>query len=1465
VVHELLQLHDFSFALDAACASSLYALKLACHALNAGIVDSMLAGAVSAADPFFIHSGFSLLQAFPEGDGASRPLDAQSQGLYASEGAGMVVLKRLADAQREGDTIHAVLRGSGWSNDGRGRFVLSPNPAGQLRAYERAYTDAHIAPSEVEYLECHATGTPLGDRVEAASMQQFFGEALPRLGSVKSNMGHMLTAAGMSSLFKVVLAMRHHEIPPTIHVSQPLVPEEKLIREPTPWPQNRAVKTATISSFGFGGTNAHLIVQSAPPSDAPVPSRPEEEEPTSQRSSQQLVISGFDGLFGGCADRTQMRDALQQQISQLRDLPQHRWRGLSESAPLGAYLASFTIDLRRFRLPPHPQEQLIPQQLLALHVAENAIWDAAVPDGSHTAVLVALETEPELHQFRGRLHLEQQLKEALATQLPEWSALATQEVVQAAYDAWSQPESVNSFTSTIGNLIASRIASLHDFHGPAFTISAGAKSVAQCLATADLLLRREPLDAVVVVAVDLNASCEAHLNSPGTLRGEGAGALVLQPEANAQAKAYLGLNELRIHEESAALFGDCGAAQGMLSRLAGLLLDERLRRPVEALPSTTSERPLWKVVTLGGAAIQDSRLLPAHSDSGPSLSSPSLPFSLFPDGALHRAHSAFLSYRQQGLRSIAQTLTPPSAPSALLEVTTPLRSVPAIADQTPSPAQLTLGRTDKSANALPDSLSGTKKRDASGKEVVFDYDDLLEFAGGKIANVFGRDFAVVDSYERVVRLPLDPYLLVHRVTELDATPRKMKPARIVTEYDIPTNAWHTTDGQIPVAVAIESGQCDLLLISYLGIDFENRGERVYRLLDCTMTFLQNMPREGDTLRYEIHIDSFARHGDSLLFFFHYECFVGEQMVLRMDGGCAGFFTRAELDGGKGVIRTEKELAERRNLTPTSFSPLLKCTKTQFTRSDLLALVQGDHEACFGLSHRQNAKNPSLKLATEQLLMSDRITHVDPQGGDWGLGFVISEKDMAPEHWYFPCHFKNDPVLAGSLMAEGGAQLLQFFMLYLGLQTQTRDARFQPVLGLPQVVRCRGQVTPADTRMQFRLEVKEVGLTPEPYMIGNIDVIVDDRIVVDFRDVGMRLVEKHENSKIAFDEGAIHEFAIGDVSKCFGPAYEPWRERMVQRNPNGALQLLTRVREVQGQRYDFTKPASLIAEYDVPATAWFLHPNATSPMPYSVLMEIALQPCGFLGAWMGSYHQLPEHDLHFRNLDGNARVLACPQVAGKTIETHVTLEKMTLSGSTLIERFRFALWCEGLKFYEGITVFGYFTADALAQQNRAPTQAAPLVLPDPTLITNLPTGQLGLLNQVEVQAPSEQLPLGAVIGRQSISPDQWYFPLHFHQDPVMPGSLGVEAALQAMKTYAEAQQLTSRFAQPQFVWAQDEALIWQYRGQILPDTREMHVQVVFEEIREEESRSVLVGSGSLWKDGKPIYTLERLVLALAATA
>ena len=212
------------YTLDAACASSLYAVKLACDELLARRASAMLAGGLSRPDSLYTQMGFSQLRALSP-SGRCSPFDRKGDGLIVGEGAGVVLLKRLADALRDGDRILALIRGIGLSNDLEGK-LLSPSSEGQLRALRMAYAQAGWTPQMVDLIECHATGTPVGDAVEFESLARLWQDggwkqAQCVLSAVKSNIGHLLTAAGSAGLIKTLLAMQNGKLPPVANFEQP--------------------------------------------------------------------------------------------------------------------------------------------------------------------------------------------------------------------------------------------------------------------------------------------------------------------------------------------------------------------------------------------------------------------------------------------------------------------------------------------------------------------------------------------------------------------------------------------------------------------------------------------------------------------------------------------------------------------------------------------------------------------------------------------------------------------------------------------------------------------------------------------------------------------------------------------------------------------------------------------------------------------------------------------------------------------------------------------------------------------------------------------------------------------------------------------------------------------------------------------------------------------------------------------
>ncbi|MEM6963360.1 MAG: beta-ketoacyl synthase N-terminal-like domain-containing protein [Bacteroidota bacterium] len=2122
MVNEALGLNGSHYALDAACATSLYAIKLACDELVTGKSDLMLAGAVCASDQLFIHMGFSIFHAYAPHGEKFVPMDSNSAGLVSSEGAGMVVLKRLEDAEADNDNILAVIGGIGLSNDGRGKFLLSPHPKGQRLAFERAYAQGDIQAKDTTYLECHATGTPLGDVTELNSISNFFQEknVKPLLGSVKSNMGHLLTAAGMTGLLKVLLAMQHETIPPNINLEEAVkadngwIDQSQMITQPTSWTDKN--KQAGINSFGFGGTNAHMVVRNYDANSSP--SR------FLKSGRTQLVpmsIIGMDAHFGDCTNLENFYSTIYHGKQHFKELPKGRWKGFDENAellkeygfederpPKGAYIEDFEIDLLRYKIQPKEAETLEPQQALILKVADNAIKDAGLDESTNVAVLIAMESELAIHHYLARWDVTWQLKEALRKSnviLTSEEASELEELCKNGIYFREGSQTPSQHTSFVGNIMASRIAALWDFSGAAFTVSCGENSAYKALEIAQNMLSLGEVDAVVVGGVDFsgglenvllrnqkekvnqnnNPSISLNENDNGWLIGEGAGAIVLKKASEVkEEKVYatidsigknlsskdIGYQEFSISEfdfpseligngethsltESQTMrrtaigsvhanIGNTFAASGIASMIkAALCLHHKfipaipnwkapkdtftklskfskrkqfyfpsksrpwilqnnttqrkaivnglenvqvgmseaistsnnqkrqflqkntpylfalkgntekeiqqqfsaleialetttplaeiaqqffvkaqnktntycvvlvgknkkeltqeiqffqkniskafeksqiLKTPrgsyfspnplgqkgkvafvypgsstaytglgkdlfqlfpqlypyfEEKLPNldqyiwsdylfpkkinTADENPdiynnaiammstgvffasaytyilqeifqlnpqmafgysmgecssmfyatgVWSareaqefqdspifknrfagnlellaehwgisteeakerwvslvllaprtkvealikgkdkvyltfintenevvisgdkiaclaiVETLGCQFVtipfqnvihhdfckkEEAGLIKMHNfnlvkypniDFYSSITNDKIEFdslaiaknsttvceqkvdfpktvnTLFENNARifievganatctgwikdilkgkehlavsidqkgksdaqaiiemlaqlvshgvgvdlsalylqpkeGKAPRSFMKKIEVGGKPIFELIPPalegefsPPAPkgelwsasgkvnteekklvtaghnnifskksSALVFPNTKeLENTKTIHLQKNKMDNLTLKNTlepstitNKSTNGnsplggrglgenglrLQDFESGEQLK---GKEIIFTQQDLEEFATGKIANVFGPEYAIIDTYRRRTMLPMYPYLLVSRVTGLKGERGKFEPSFMQTEYDIPYNAWFTTDRQIPWAVSVESGQCDLLLIAYLGIDFQNKGNLVYRLLDCTLTFVDDLPFEGQTLRYDISINSFVRNGDNLLFFFSYRCYVQDRLVLKMDGGCAGYFSDEQLEEGNGVVYTDAEIEVRNNAKKRHFTPLLNTQKTSFSKEDLQHLINGDMEKCFDdISYYANGRNPSLRLPPEKILMIDRITSVDLTGGAYGLGYIVAEKDLHPDDWYFPCHFRDDEVLAGSLQAEGGGNLLRFFMLMLGLQKLTKDARYQPVFDLPQKVRCRKQVTPKDTKLIYKLEIKEIGLIPNPYVIGDLEIISDGIVTVHFENLGLQLREKTNPRYLEMENGGqenfygvqvsprsegallneldITTFALDDLSKCFGPDFAVYDGRKVSRQPNTDLQVISRIVSVEGTRGDFSKPSKIHAEYDVPVDAWYYEQNSAITMPYSVLMEIALQPCGLLGAYLGSTLQFADKNLYFRNLDGNGQMFDLPSgtdFRGKTITNHALLTSSVALGGTILQNYTFECSIDGHVFYKGKSSFGFFPEEALATQvgldggkniepwfatnnlqttdymqikldslyGRMKLYKAPTNKPHYRLAGN----QLNLLDKLIIAKDSGEHGKGYIHATKFNKPYEWFFTCHFYQDPVMPGSLGVEAIMQAMEVFALQQDLGKEFSNPKFVQVPNHETIWKYRGQILTHVEEMQLEVHIKSIEKRDGRLVVIGDASLWNDEVRIYQVTDLALGI----
>ncbi|MCC3779062.1 beta-ketoacyl synthase N-terminal-like domain-containing protein, partial [Streptomyces sp. UNOB3_S3] len=470
-----LGLEGGAYALDAACATSLYAVKLACDRLHDGSADLMLAGAVSRSDALLIHGGLARMSALSP-TGRSRPFHREADGLVPSEGAALVALMRLRDALAQDRQVLAVVRGIGLGNDGRASGLLAPDAAGQERAMLAAYASAGVPPESVGLLECHATGTAVGDAVEARSTGRVFAghRALP-VGAVKANIGHVLTAAGAAALLKVIGALGAGIRPAVPHDGTPTVLEGGPLRLVTEHEDWHGPRRAAVSAFGFGGTNAHLVLDAWDTRAAPSAPPPPPVAPARWRDVPVAVVAlaARAGRDGGTADLAV---------------------ALATGRPVREPRDSVELALAGLRFPPVDLRETLPQQLLVLDAAREAARGVTLPP-SRTAVVVGAGVDPQVGRCVARWRIGD-LWQRSGLPLPPGPRAGLQ-------DAFTREYGPAGALGAMMNIVANRLNSQFDLSGPGFTVSAEEDSGTAALALAARMLRADEADAVLVGAADL--------------------------------------------------------------------------------------------------------------------------------------------------------------------------------------------------------------------------------------------------------------------------------------------------------------------------------------------------------------------------------------------------------------------------------------------------------------------------------------------------------------------------------------------------------------------------------------------------------------------------------------------------------------------------------------------------------------------------------------------------------------------------------------------------------------------------------------------------------------------------------------------------------------------------------------------------------------------------------------------------
>ena len=1037
-----------AFTVSAGETSAFRALEIARDLLASGEVEAVVLGGVDLAGSLEAVTARSWVDV----DGATR----------VGEGAGAVVLRRAEDVRAEGGRAHALIEAVTLTSPSSG---LDP----VLDAAERALAMAGVAASEIGYLELGASGVAPRDRAEISGLMAAYAssevEAEPScaVGSAANVIGDTRAASGIAGLIHAALCLEGRHLPPA-----PDLPEA--VKADVPWYVNARARTwlrpegtrrlAAASGVGADGTAAHVVLaEGSPPApDATLVTR---------RSPVRLVpvcASDPDNLLRQLAlvpDELAAGAGVDQvaaaRVAELTRDPTVALRVVlvgSDAAEIGRQARLAVDGVREALESGEPWQTPQGSCFVPRPLGEDGGAVCLVYPGGFSAYPGLAD---DLFQLFPALHesLEERTRDPVEAtgerRLRPRSSRIPDESAEAATKAALRNDPGTMLQAGTTYALATT-AVLREWFGvvPAAALgySMGESSMLWALGVwragdeAQRRLRASPL-----FTTGLVGPCESVKEH---VPGEWASVIVRAPARSVEEAVDREPRVWLTHVNAPSEVVIAGAAADV-RRLAEASGAEWFPSPVKAaIHCEPMHHELDDLVALHHLPVVDTppvRLYGAARYAPGTLDADSLARGLargicepmdfvrlvdraWQDGArvfvemgpgaactrwigeilAGRPHAA-MSIDARGLddaTALVRVLARLVAERVPLKLDALLRepSDPETDERAAVVGTVTLGGRD----LVP---FGQEPQQAALSTAILDEQALLAFAGGRIADAFGPEYEAIDGYRRRVRLPLPPYLLVSRVTEITGSRGVFEPCTVTTEYDVPEGAWYTVDGQVPLAVAVESGQCDLLLISFLGIDFECRGDRVYRLLDCTLTFLAELPREGDTLRYEIRIDSFTRSGETLLFFFSYDCYVGERADPRDARGLCRVLHRRGARAAAGrrrhARRSGRSSRGRAAARSSRRSPATGAASTPTTSS---GSGEGDLAGVFGAAHDPRGRNSSLRLPHGPMRMIDRVVSVDARRGCLGPRDDRGREGSCPRRLVLPVPFPGRPGARG---------------------------------------------------------------------------------------------------------------------------------------------------------------------------------------------------------------------------------------------------------------------------------------------------------------------------------------------------------------------------------------------------------------------------------------------------------------------
>jgi len=764
-------------------------------------------------------------------------------------------------------------------------------------------------------------------------------------------------------------------------------------------------------------------------------------------------------------------------------------------------------------------------------------------------------------------------------------------------------------------------------------------------------------------------------------------------------------------------------------------------------------------------------------------------------------------------------------------------------------------------DAVPEHLPGPKW----GRK------ELEILASDKISKIMGPQFEPIDQYSPIVRMPMPPLLLADSVLGIDAEPLSMSSkGKLWTESVVEEDNWYLHHGHVPPGIALEMGQADLLLISWLGVDLENKGEKVYRLLGIDAIPFRGPLKIGERMIVDINCGGYATLGGIRLFFFNSHGWVDGKMISAVRNGQAGFFTEEILKSSGGILWDPvKDGSPRLNgpLDPPAGGGLLDHGKRSFTAAEVFAFSEDRVVDCFGPLYAETLNHTRTpRLQRGLMLLIDEVVECDPRGGPWGRGYIKAVKRLTDEEWFYDGHFKGDPCMPGTLTMEAIAQLAIFACAAMGYTVGHDGWRFEPLLEEISHIRARGQTVPGAREVIYELFVEDVSTSDVPTFHAQGMSTVDGlrsfhgsgcggRLVPGYpMESRVRLLPKTVDPKAAHTDGLLLDrahllhLAWGKPSDAFGETYKifDWT-RPCPRLPGPPLLLLSRIEQAPEKLWTLAAGASARLSWDVGEERWLREEQRAAGVPLWALAEHGIQASSWLLSALGA--ALDEQDA--KRFDIQELRLSVPKALQETpqsLSTGVRLASVGEDGTMLLE----CALATGTQSVAQIAV----TMAVRNTSRPASPEASPAPEGEPHSLTLhpglLPDGLLALVDQAHGFWPQGgDAGLGLARLGLAMNHGLWFFTCHTFGAPRWPCGFYLEMAAQAGALLAHA------LGHEGQGWvASGEAVSLRVHAEVLPGSGELMCDASVLE-RMDDSRLRL--SARFHQEGRLVAELQGLTL------